>query len=325
MNPEIYPYRFHPVYKNYIWGGTRIPQLYGREVPPGIYAESWEVSDHPDGESVVARGPLAGLSLRELCVRLGDRLLGEGRVWTHFPLLIKLIDARDRLSVQVHPDDESAARYGGEAKTEMWYLLDAAPGAQVFAGLKPGVGPREFQDAISKNRVEELLTAVPVQTGDTVFIPGGRIHAIDAGCLILEVQQSSNTTYRVYDWGRVGQDGKPRPLHIREALEVIRWEDAFPVRIPTDQSDSGGNIRREIHATPYFRLERVRLRSPEEIAEKGDSFAVWFTIQGSLQLEYDGGIEEFEPGSSCLIPAALKRYRLVPLKESTELLRITTP
>ena len=204
MTTPLYPLRFKPVYKDYIWGGDKIIRLYNRQEPHGIYAESWEVSDRADGMSVVSVGPLAGKSLRDVVQTYPFDLFGAKVQAQVFPLLVKLIDSRDRLSVQVHPDVEMAKKYGGEAKTEMWYVLDAEPGAGVFAGLKSGVDAKALSEAMQTDRFEEILTRIPVTKGDAIFIPGGLVHSIDAGCLLLEVQQNSNTTYRIYDWNRRG-------------------------------------------------------------------------------------------------------------------------
>ena len=182
MSDKLYPLLFEPVYKDYLWGGDKILKTYNREAPPGIYAESWELSDRDDGMSVVANGPWKGKTLHELVDDLGPDLLGTGASVAGaktFPLLIKLIDSHKRLSVQVHPDDDTADRCGGEAKTEMWYILDAEPGAGVFAGLQPGVDEEAFQEALDEERFKEVLTSVPVRKGEAVFMPGGRVHAID--------------------------------------------------------------------------------------------------------------------------------------------------
>jgi len=210
----LYPLILDPAYKDYIWGGDRIPALFDRPLPPGTYAESWELSDRPEGMSHITNGTWKGASLSELVTRFGPELIGRGVSSANFPLLVKLIDARERLSIQVHPDDALAAKGLGEAKTEAWHILHAPPDAKVFAGLTPNATATTFLAALKENRLESCLQAVPVKTGDTIFIPGGRLHAICEGLVLLEVQQSSNTTYRVYDWGRVGKDGKARDLHL---------------------------------------------------------------------------------------------------------------
>jgi mannose-6-phosphate isomerase len=326
-NPEhVYPLLFRPVYKDYIWGGDRILRYFHRSAPAGIYAESWEVADHPDGMSVVVNGPLAGQTLREVLKQFGPQILGQNRGHGPFPLLIKLIDARDRLSVQVHPNDETAKRFGGEAKTEMWYFLDADPGAQVYAGMKQGTNHAKFEEALVTKKFEDLLVAVPVKPGEAVFVPGGRVHAIDAGCLILEIQQNSNTTYRVYDWGRVGADGKPRALHVKEALQVIHWDDTAEPKVKPRRLESVGlNEHWEILSTRYFRLERFELKDSLPLSTEKHRFNALFVSRGSVRIEWGASHEELAMGTSCLVPAALGNYLLTPIGPSAEVLRVTLP
>lgn len=319
------PLFFKPIYKDYIWGGDRIVRLYDRNEPPGVYAESWEVSDRTDGMSVVSRGPLAGRTLREIMETSGPALLGRRVKASVFPLLIKLIDSRDRLSVQVHPNDESAARFGGEAKTEMWYVLDCKAGAGVFAGLKRGVDERAFGEAMRTKRFRDILAFVPVQPGDAIFIPGGLVHAIDEGCLLLEVQQNSNTTYRIYDWDRVGADGKPRPLHLKEAMQVIRWDLAESAKVqPREQPSSGVNRFWDVLRCPYFRLERIALAEPLECAGDGGSFTILFVSQGRVSIRWGDSSEALPRGTTCLIPASLESIRIEP-EAGADLLRVTVP
>lgn len=307
MNP--YPLLLEPAYKDYIWGGNRIPRVFRRPLPDGIYAESWEVSTRPEGPSLVANGPLAGRTLADAIPAMEHHAAR-----TAFPLLLKLIDARERLSLQVHPDDITATRCGGEAKTEAWHVLDAAPGARVFAGFRSAMTEPSFRDAIATGRLEACLRAVPVGAGDTIFIPGGRVHAICEGCLLLEVQQNSNTTYRVYDWGRVDRDGKPRELHLEKALQVIRWEDTGePKTRPVPRINADGTTSMELVASPYFRLERLDLAGPLTCRHDGRSFHVLFASGMALNVEHAGGSVEVPFGRSCLIPAALREYRLLPL------------
>jgi len=326
MRTRLYPLLFHPVYKDYLWGGDRIIHKYGRNEPPGIYAESWEVTERDDGMSVVANGALAGSTLRELIGTYGNDLLGTKAPPDRFPLLIKLIDSRQSLSVQVHPDDESAARYGGEAKTEMWYVLDADPSARVYAGLKPGVGEHEFTRAIQDKSFANILRAVPVRSGDVIFIPGGRVHAIDKGCLLLEVQQNSNTTYRIYDWDRVGADGRPRPLHVKEALRVIHWDDAGdPKPDPESLPCEPPNTRASLLRTEYFVFERLGLRAPWGVSPNLESFQVLFVAEGSMSLHWDEGELSLVAGQTVMIPASLPGCELVPGDAGADLLMIRLP
>ena len=324
MTTPIYPLCFWPVYKDYIWGGDRIIRLYHRAEPPGRYAESWEISDRADGMSVIRNGPLAGQTLADVIRDAGPALLGTSVKDRRFPLLIKLIDSRDRLSVQVHPDDDSAKRFGGEAKTEMWYVLDADAGAGVFAGLRPGADEQVFHDALASRRFKDLLTFVPVAPGDAVFVPGGRVHAIDAGCVLLEVQQNSNTTYRIYDWDRVGADGKPRELHLQEALRVIRWKESSVAKTPPRKLDAiGRNERWEIIRCAYFRMERIAVKARCRLAGDERTFQALFVPKAGVTLHWNGESLPLAPGTSCLVPAALQECFIEPSAEGAEVLRVT--
>ncbi|MEI6788021.1 MAG: type I phosphomannose isomerase catalytic subunit [bacterium] len=328
MNTDacLYPYILEPAYKDYIWGGNRIPALFNRNLPDGIYAESWELSDRPEGMSHVGNGALKGESLATLVSRFGEKLLGRGIQSKSFPLLIKLIDARERLSIQVHPDDEKAAQGIGEAKTEAWHILDAPVGALVFAGLKPGTSQAAFLTTLKKNQLEKTLQAVPVSTGDTIFIPGGRIHAICEGLLILEVQQNSNTTYRVYDWGRLDRNGKSRELHLADALKVIQWSDPAPAKTtPQATSTKPGALVTELVVSPYFRMEKLEISAPFFVQHDGKSFHAIFTGQDEVKVMSEAGSERIPRGRTCLIPAALDHYTLKPAGRTATLLRISVP
>ncbi len=223
MTGEIYPLTFDPVFRDYIWGGRNLETLFGRRLPPGIVAESWEISGHPSSPTRVNAGPLAGLTLPQVQERLGERLVGVRSGWAtsrgRFPLLVKLLDANRPLSVQVHPPDDYALEHEGDlGKTEMWYVLHARPGAELIYGLAHETTPTEFRAALEAGELESLLHRLPVRVGDVIFIPTGMLHALLEGIVVAEIQQNSDTTYRVYDWGRVGADGKPRPLHVDKAL-----------------------------------------------------------------------------------------------------------
>ncbi len=322
----LYPYILEPTYKDYIWGGNRIPALFNRNQPDGIYAESWELSDRPEGMSHVSNGALKGESLATLVTQFGEKLLGRGVKATAFPLLVKLIDARERLSIQVHLDDEKAALGIGEAKTEAWHILEAPANAQVFAGLKPGTNKASLLAALKKNQLEKTLQSVPVTAGDTIFIPGGRVHAICEGLLILEVQQNSNTTYRVYDWGRLDKKGNPRELHLAQALKVIRWSNPAPVKTtPQATCTKPGTLVTELVVSPYFRLEKLEISAPFFIQHDGKSFNALFTGQDDIRVMSEAGSERIPRGRTCLIPAALDHYTLKPVGRTATLLRISVP
>lgn len=326
MNVALYPLILNPAYKDYIWGGSRIPSAFNRDLPPGIYAESWELSDRPEGMGTFANGPLQGLSLANALATRGQSILGHAAGGSALPLLVKLIDARERLSIQVHPDNPAAASGLGEAKTEAWHILAAEAGSKVYAGLNPGVTRDAFLDALRNNRLEACLNAVPVKAGDTIFIPGGRVHAIGEGLLLLEVQQNSNTTYRVYDWGRVGHDGKPRELHIEQALNVIRWHDSAPVKTTPQPVMAAPSITMtRLVECPFFRLERLELGKAFEVRHDGAGFHAVFTASGAVAIETEGGAVDVPLGRTCLIPAALNRYTIRPGTIGAKLLRITLP
>jgi mannose-6-phosphate isomerase len=322
MEP-LYPLTFEPVYQDYVWGGDRIPRLFGRPTRRRPCAESWEIADRPEGMSVVRAGPLAGRTLRDLHASLGAALGGSRRPAPPFPLLVKILDAERRLSVQVHPDEEAARRDGGEAKTEMWVVLHAEPGASLFAGLRPGVDRRGLAAAVRESRVPDVLREVPVSAGQIVFIPGGRIHALGAGCVVLEVQQNSNTVYRVYDWGQVGNDGKPRPLHTEQALRAVRPRDEAPLTIaPRPAPAAAPNRAFEIHRCPYFHLTRHDLAVGLEANNDGQSFHALFVVSGSLHAEGGGQTAVLGKGDTCLLPAGLEAYRLQPGDDGASVIRI---
>ena len=323
---ELYPFILEPAYKDYIWGGDRIPARFHRDQPPGVYAESWELSDRPEGMSVVANGALKGQTLAALVTRFGKELLGHGVLSTSFPLLVKLIDARERLSIQVHPDDAAAARGIGEAKTETWHILDAPKDGHVFAGLKAGITEAAFLNALKAGRLEDTLQSVPAKAGDTIFIPGGRVHAICECMLILEIQQNSNTTYRVYDWGRVDKAGKPRELHLEQALKVIHWSDSAPVTTtPRLISDKPGARVTELVVSPYFRLEQLDITAPFFVQHDGASFHALFSETDEIKVMCEAGTETIPGGRTCLIPGKLDRYTLQPAGKRATVLRVSVP
>ena len=226
----IEPLVFEPLLMERLWGGRRLESLLGKRLPQTErIGESWELVDRPEAQSVVHQGPLRGRTLHELWTQHQLEVFGPGLPPSErFPLLFKLLDAQERLSVQVHPPAEVAARLGGEPKTEMWYFLDTLLESDLYAGLKHGVTREAFVQALAEGNVADLIHHIPARAGDAFFIPSGRVHAIGAGNVIFEVQQNSDTTYRVFDWNRVGLDGQPRPLHVSESLESINFDDPEP-------------------------------------------------------------------------------------------------
>ena len=220
------PLVFEPLFMERVWGGRRLEEVYGKKLPADLrIGESWEIVDRPEAQSIVREGPLRGKSLHELWQNHRREIFGDIADAPRFPLLIKLLDARETLSVQVHPPNELAAELGGEAKTEFWYIANADAGAELFVGLREGSTREKFEQALHKGEVADHVHRISVQTGDAMFLPSGRVHAIGGGNLIVEVQQNSDTTYRVFDWNRKGTDGKPRALHVEQSLRCIDFDD----------------------------------------------------------------------------------------------------
>jgi len=325
MNALHTPLVFKPVYKDYLWGGRRIPETYGRVGAPSVCAESWEISAHADGMSVVAEGCFAGRRLDDLAATFGTALTGTRTpVPGRFPLLFKLIDAHDRLSVQVHPNNANAALTCGEPKTEMWYVLGHAPGAALYAGFIQGVTPDSLRTALTnQTAVESQLVRLPVETGQALFIPGGLVHAIGEGCLIYEVQQNSNTTYRLFDWGRAGADGKPRQLHIGESFKTIDWSLPSPHMLtPAESGRDGGARWSTVVSCPFFTLQKLDVAAPHTMAVDGTTFHALFVSAGRVNVAAGGESVALNAGSSALIPASAEDYTLTP--ESPATLLITT-
>jgi mannose-6-phosphate isomerase len=334
VNNNLYPLTFTPALKDYIWGGRNLEDLYGRQLPPtGPIAESWEISGHPNGPAVVDAGALAGQTLPEVLEALGTDLVGTRASWAlernKFPLLVKLLDAQKRLSVQVHPEDDYAlANEEGElGKTEMWYILHAQPGAQLIFGLRPGVTPEAFRQAVTDNELDKWLHHLPVKAGDAVFVPAGTVHAILGGIIAAEIQQNSDTTYRIYDWGRVGADGNPRPLHVDKALEVINFQLIEPGAYqPVTVTSENGITRQEITRSDYFVVEEVALSPGAVYAGRTDgaSLEIWGTIEGSSGLTWAGEPVSLPAIRFCLVPARLGDFGVRSVEAAT-MLRVYLP
>jgi mannose-6-phosphate isomerase len=222
--------QFQPLYRERVWGGRRLESLLGRKLPPGPpIGESWEISDRPEAQSRIRGGPLNGETLRDLLLAHPGELMGpKWTVGERFPILVKWLDCSERLSLQVHPPSEVALELGGETKTENWYVAHSAPGASLFVGIKPGVSRTMFEKAVADGSAESCLNKIPAASGDSILVSSGQVHAIDAGNLILEIQENADTTYRLFDWDRVGLDGKPRKLHLEESLRSILWQGDPP-------------------------------------------------------------------------------------------------
>lgn len=323
---ELYPMTFAPVLKDYIWGGRRLAQL-GRPLPPGIIAESWEIAAHEDGVTAVTNGRYAGHLLTEVLAELGLDLIGTNCAWAQvrgkFPLLIKLLDANQQLSVQVHPDDEYALAHEGNelGKTEMWVVLDARPGAQVLLGVKAGTTPELFRQGIEEGKLEPYLHYVPVRPGDHICVPAGTLHAIMDGILIAEIQQNSNTTYRVYDWNRVGADGKARPLHIDKALDVINFNQVEPTLYPAELLGGVNGLSRSLLCrNRYFVTERVEMAAGTVFAGNcdGRSLEIWGVLSGEVTVNGVGAdATSVTAVQFALLPAVMGEFGVTAITEAT--------
>src|SRR3954469_15692184 len=257
MMHVLYPLTFRPVFKERVWGGRQLQVLYDKRLPANVpIGESWEICDRPDEVSVIDNGPLAGKDLHFLVKEFGSKLFGQAAPnKSRFPLLIKILDSRDRLSLQVHPPASKARVLGGEPKTEFWYIAEAAPGAELYVGLKRGCTRQQFIERMEQGTVEECFHRVPGRAGDAMFLPSGRAHALAAGMVIFEIQQNSDTTYRVFDWNRLGLDGKPRDLHIQESLASIDFNDFEPSLVGEDFSGTGPLKVRPLVDDSLFKIE----------------------------------------------------------------------
>lgn len=318
----LYPFTFRPIFKERVWGGRALERLYGKNLPAGVpIGESWEISDRPGDASVIANGPLAGKDLRWLMTHherelLGDATSANGR----FPLLIKILDAQEKLSLQVHPPASKAAELKGEPKTEAWYIAEAAPGAELYVGLKRGVKRAEFEQKIKTGEVAECFHRVPVKAGDTMFLPSGRVHAIGAGLVIFEIQQNSDTTYRVFDWNRVGLDKKPRELHVAESLASIDFGDFEPGLVSEKYRDEVTLERRSLVKDTLFEIEEFYSAYEVELVIESDKARVLAVVKGKVRVVGNSVEVSLSPGEFCLVPAKIGDALLIAERQSVFLM-----
>ncbi len=307
---------FKPILKPLVWGGEKIPPFKGIKTELSHIGESWEISNVPGDESIVEGGSFKGRGLTGLVKEFKGRLVGEkvyARTGDEFPLLFKFIDAAGDLSIQVHPDDALAARLHGpgfNGKTEMWYVVGAEPGAKLYSGLNREITPAEYEAKVEDGSITDVLACYEVRPGDVFFLPAGRIHAICKGCFIAEIQQTSDLTYRIYDYKRLGLDGKPRQLHTEQAKKAIDYKVYPSYRT---EYQSGKNERVELVSCKYFTTSLYDLDKPLEEDLSGlDSFAVLMCLEGGGTVESDGSSRKVRRGTTVLIPAENKKLRLIP-------------
>lgn len=296
---KLFPVKLTPAFKDYLWGGERLKTEFNKNTDMTPLAESWELSAHKDGQSVVTTGDYTGLTLTDYITAIGKEALGTAcEKYDYFPLLIKLIDAKGDLSVQVHPSDEYALTHEGEyGKTEMWYILDCEEGAALYYGFKEDTTREAYESAIKEGRLTDILNRVPVKRGDVFFIPAGTVHAIGAGILICEIQQNSNTTYRVYDYNRRDKDGNLRPLHVEKALAVsdLKKSPALP-EIP-----DGADVL--LAECGYFEVRRLRFTGEGSVPATAESFTALTVTEGEGTLSDGESVLSFRKGDTLFIPA----------------------
>src|SRR6266487_1330225 len=305
------PLTFEPIFMKRIWGGRWLETRFGKRLPAGMrVGESWEIVDRPEAQSIVRDGPLRGKTLHQLWTQHRPEIFGNISDSPRFPLLLKLLDAQEKLSLQVHPPEKIAAKLGGEPKTEFWYVAAAAPGAELFVGLQKAMTRDQFEEALRAGTIAEQLHAVPIKADETMFLPAGRLHAVGPGNLLVEIQQNADTTYRVFDWNRVDHEGKPRQLHVDQALQCIDFNDVEPKLIePKDEL----LVRHEL-----FEIQKWDLDTSREITPRGQ-FAIVYCISGKLQC----ADVDLAPGGFFLVPASLQDRQVHPRKDGTSLLRVT--
>ncbi len=292
--------RFEPLFQGRIWGGRRLETALGRSLPPDEpIGESWEIVDRPEAQSVIRAGALAGQTLRQALEAHSSAIMGPGwRSDRPFPLLVKWLDCRARLSLQVHPPAAIAPVLKGEPKTENWFVASAEPGAALLVGLRPGINRAKFEQALANETIESCVRRFPVAAGDSILVESGTVHAIDAGCLILEIQQNSDTTYRVYDWGRVGADGQTRKLHVQESLASILWSGEGAELVPA------ASVKAVLADAAEFRIRRVPLAAGEtlEIAPDEQPRLLGIVSGGVETVGSPGGV--LSSGENVLLPFA---------------------
>ncbi len=308
------PLAFEPIFIERIWGGRRLQFEFHKKLPAQKrIGESWEIVDRPEAQSVVVAGPLRGKTLHDLWTNHRQEIFGQVVDTQNFPLLVKILDAREKLSVQVHPPENIARRLGGEPKSEFWYVVSANSGAEVFIGFREPMAREKFEEQLRQGNLIDQIHKLGVQAGDAVFLPAGRVHAIGEGNLLIEIQQNSDTTYRVFDWNRTDPvTGTKRDLHIEKAIQSINFEDVRPKLI-----ESKGELLISNH---LFEIQKWNLDGKREAAPLGQ-FAIVCCLTGSVGC----GNDKFAPGEFFLVPAHLMDRQLKPFESNTSLLRVTIP
>lgn len=307
----LYPLKFNPILKDKIWGGQKLKNLLNKESNLPNVGESWEISDVEGDTSVVSNGSLKGQSLKELLETYKANLIGEKNYkifGNKFPLLIKFIDAKEDLSIQLHPNDELAAkRHNSFGKTEMWYVMQADEGSNLIVGFNQDMSTEKYLSHLENKTLTEILNFDKVKTGDTYFIEVGRVHAIGAGVMLAEIQQTSDITYRVYDWDRVDDQGNERELHNDIAIDAFDFNMPDNFRVDYSKSTNQSN---EMVSCPYFTTSYLYVSETIEKENKQDSFLIYMCVDGNAEITVNGNSEHIKKGETVLLPAAIKEYQI---------------
>ncbi len=310
MENQLYPFVFEPILKHRIWGGGKLATVLGKEIPDNRTGESWELSAVKGDVSVVSNGALEGTPLDQLIAQFPEELLGKDvykKFGNQFPLLFKFIDAREDLSIQVHPNDKLAKeRHNSFGKTEMWYVMDADPGSEIIVGFKPGATPEKYLQALEDKTLPQMLERKKAAAGDVFFLETGTVHAIGAGILLAEIQQTSDITYRIYDWDRTDENGKGRELHVDQALQAMNYDRVDAVR----KYDNAENSANKIVDCPYFTTNFIPLGGDYAPKVPKGSFAVYMCVEGSFAIRASEVDYIFTKGDTVLVPAVLNREKL---------------
>jgi mannose-6-phosphate isomerase len=302
---------FQPLYMERVWGGRKLQTFFERALPESVpVGESWELVDREDAQSIVSEGEFRGVALHEIWTDHRQEVFGEGFDHVRFPILVKILDASDTLSLQVHPGLPGTTSSVAESKSEFWYFVGTDEGASIYVGLKHGVSRSDFETALATGKVLELLHRIPTQPDGFIYIPGGRLHAIDAGNVLFEIQQNSDTTYRVFDWNRLGLDGKPRQLHIESSLSCIDFDDFEPAL-------SKGKVENLV-VCDWFRIDRWILNQGRE-ANPEAKFSIFQVVAGTVSF----GVRFFQRGDLFLVPASSHKGSLIPHSVTATVLRTT--
>jgi len=313
----MYPILLSPTIKDYMWGGQKLKTDYGKQSDYSILAESWELSCHNDGMSIISNGELKGTSLQDYINMDSRKILGtKCDKFGYFPILVKLIDAKDNLSIQVHPDNEYALKNEGQyGKTEMWYVVDCEPDSFIYYGFSRDLSVDEFVKRIENNTFLEILNKVKVNKGDVFYIQSGTLHAICSGILLAEVQQNSNITYRIYDYNRKGANGKPRELHVKKAVDVINLKKQELQSISFNYEETQNYSKQLLSKCEYFTTQNIKIKNEIDLIADGESFHCLLCLDGNLNILSETSSVQLKKGQTAFIPANLGSYKLQGISE----------